>query len=507
MAGKEALIDAPTVTVMSLGFPIWLRAAHILNVLFLSLLMRSGLEILSAHPRLYTNDDCRPGSEWLRFTKKQQVGDPVWTGRDEEVSFSSWIALPGHRSLGLGRHWHFASIVAWVATGVVYVVLLFTLDEWRRLVPTTWSVFPDAIRDARDYLSFRLPPEGDPYNALQQLTYFAVVFLLAPVSIVTGAAMSPAVAARFPWYTRIFGGRQRARSLHFLALVAFVLFTIGHTFMVLVHGLPSEWELIVLGVHTGEKTRALIVGASGLVVIFVIHAAATWSSRRWPRWTQHRLQVIDPLRRLLLHHLTSREAYPRSAWSAEPWVNGLPPNDDDYRALVDEGFASWRLEVGGLVEQPLALSLDDLRALPRESQGTKHVCIQGWSSIAEWTGVPMRAIIERCRPLPEARYAVFHALDDKALSEPVLGAGGYFYESIDLELAGHPQTLLAYEMNGEPLPVVHGAPLRLRVETQLGFKMVKYLRSIEFVASYAGLGEGQGGWREDVQHYSQEAGI
>src|SRR5680860_823072 len=105
---------------MLLDFPLWLRATHVLNILFLSLLVRSGLEILSAHPKLYWNDHCAPGSEWLRFTRKQMPKNQPWTGRDEEESFSSWIALPGHRSLGLGRHWHFASVIAWLLTGVVY---------------------------------------------------------------------------------------------------------------------------------------------------------------------------------------------------------------------------------------------------------------------------------------------------------------------------------------------------------------------------------------------------
>ena len=493
--------------VVALGFPVWVRATHILNILFLSLLMRSGLEILSAHPRFYLNDHCRRGSEWLRFTNKEQAGEPIWTGRDEEVSWSSWIALPGHRNLGLGRHWHFTTIVLWLLTGIVYVILLFTLDEWRRLIPTSWSIFPDAVHTAHTYLTLHLPPEGHPYNPLQQLAYAAVIFVLAPISILTGAAMSPAVAARFPWYTRIFGGRQAARSIHFLALVAFVLFTIGHTAMVVWHGLPHEWGLIVLGTERGEKTRALIVGATGLAVVFIIHVAATWSSRLWPRRMQGLFRVKDPLLRLLFHPLKSRQAYPRTAVSAEPWVNGVPPVEDSYHALVATGFSGWKLEVTGLVEQPLSLSLDDLHAMPAQTQGTKHVCIQGWSSIAEWTGVPVRDVLARCRPLPGARYAVFHALDDKATSEPVLGGTGHFYESIELDLARHPQTLLAYAMNGEPLPPEHGAPLRLRVETQLGFKMVKYLRAIEIVADYRDVGGGRGGWREDVQHYSHEAGI
>jgi len=138
-----------------------------------------------------------------------------------------------------------------------------------------------------------------------------------------------------------------------------------------------------------------------------------------------------------------------------------------YDAMARDQFTGWRLEVGGLVEQPLRLSLAELRQMPGQSQITKHVCIQGWTSTAEWTGVLLRDVIAQCRPLPRARYAVFHALDDKRLSEPALGAGGFFYETIDMELARRPQTLLAYAMNGSPLPVEHGAPLRLSVENPL----------------------------------------
>src|SRR5579871_2493655 len=107
------------------GFPVWIRATHILNVLFLSLLIRSGIEILSAHPKLYWHDDCRPGSEWLSFTRKRMPADALWTSRDEETACSSWIALPGRRNLGLGRHWHFLSLGAWVLTGLLYIACLF----------------------------------------------------------------------------------------------------------------------------------------------------------------------------------------------------------------------------------------------------------------------------------------------------------------------------------------------------------------------------------------------
>jgi DMSO/TMAO reductase YedYZ molybdopterin-dependent catalytic subunit/thiosulfate reductase cytochrome b subunit len=491
-----------------LDFPAWLRATHILNVLFLSLLMRSGIEILSAHPKLYWKDDCRPGSEWLSLTRKRQPEHELWTSRDEEESFSAWFALPGGRNLGLGRHWHFLSVAAWLLTGVAYVLCLFAFDEWRRLLPTSWAIVPHAWQALREYASLTLPPPGAPYNALQQLSYAAVVFLLAPLSIATGAAMSPAVAARFPWYTRLFGGRQAARSLHFLALLAFVAFTIIHTMMVVAHGLPREWAKIVLGVDGGHRQLAVVVGVTGLVVVACVHILATRCSLRWPRGTQHLLQVlVDPPKRLLLHHLTSRQQYRPDSISPYFRVNGRPPGDAAYDALARDDFSHWMLAVGGLVEQPLRLSLADLRQLPRHTQVTKHVCIQGWTAVAGWTGVLMRDVIELCRPLPDARYLVFYALDDKSVSEVDSGGPGQYYETIDLELARHPQTLLAYAMNDQPLSVAHGAPLRLRVETQLGFKMVKWLSAIEFVTDYRAIGQGQGGWREDNQHYSQTAAI
>lgn len=492
----------------ALDFPVWVRATHILNVLFLSLLIRSGVEILSAHPKLYWHDDCRPGSEWLSFTRKRMPADALWTSRDEEEGFSSWLALPGGRNLGLGRHWHFLSVAAWVITGLVYVVCLFAFDEWRRLLPTTWAVFPHAWQALRTYASLQLPPPGNPYNALQQLTYAAVVFLLGPLSFATGAAMSPAVAARFPWYTRLFGGRQAARSLHFLALLAFAAFTVGHTAMVVAHGLPQELVKIVLGVDAGHHRLGVIVGGFGLAVVAVTHILATRLSLRWPRRMQQLLQaVVDPPTRLLLRHLTSRQRYSPASISPYFRVNGRPPAEAAYAALARDDFAGWALAVVGLVEQPLRLSLTDLRQLPQQTQVTKHVCIEGWTAIAAWTGVPLRSLLALCRPLPEARYLVFHALDDKATSEVDSGGTGCYYETIDLELARHPQTLLAYAMNDRPLPLEHGAPLRLRVETQLGFKMVKWLRAIELVADYSAIGEGQGGWREDNQHYSQTADI
>ncbi len=210
---------------------------------------------------------------------------------------------------------------------------------------------------------------------------------------------------------------------------------------------------------------------------------------------------------VLFGHQYSVQHYQRTDISPSFWVNGRPPVEESYLAMARRQFADYTLTVGGMVERPLRLTLADLRTMPKQTQITKHCCIQGWSGIAEWSGVPLSHILGLCRPLPAVRYIVFHAFDNKTTSEPHAQGPGYFYGTIRLELASDPQTILAYEMNGQPLPLNHGAPLRLRVETQLGFTMVKYIRSIEFVESYESIGGGQGGWREDYQYFSQEAGI
>ncbi|WP_091735446.1 molybdopterin-binding protein [Phenylobacterium immobile] len=184
-------------------------------------------------------------------------------------------------------------------------------------------------------------------------------------------------------------------------------------------------------------------------------------------------------------------------------ANGtINPSDEAYRALAAAGFADWRLVVDGLVERPLALSLADLRARPARSQITRHDCVEGWSSIGKWTGAKLAAVLDEAGLKPEARYLVFHCAD--SLGGP--GPLGRYYESIDLIDARHPQTILAYEMNDAPLAVKHGAPVRLRVERQLGYKHAKYVMRIEAVADFAHIGAGKGGFWED-RGYEWYAGI
>jgi DMSO/TMAO reductase YedYZ molybdopterin-dependent catalytic subunit len=179
------------------------------------------------------------------------------------------------------------------------------------------------------------------------------------------------------------------------------------------------------------------------------------------------------------------------------------PTDPAYRALVDSGFANWTLPVGGLVEKPASFSLAELRAMPSRTQITRHDCVEGWSCIGKWKGVPLASVLERVVLKPEARYLVFTCADTL---EQTLDGTGRYYESIGLEDAFHPQTILAHEMNGEVLPVAHGAPLRLRVERQLGYKMAKYVMKIDAVDSFAALGRGKGGFWPD-RGYEWYAGI
>ncbi|MEW6373460.1 MAG: molybdopterin-binding protein [Pseudomonadota bacterium] len=185
-------------------------------------------------------------------------------------------------------------------------------------------------------------------------------------------------------------------------------------------------------------------------------------------------------------------------------VNGTSlPDSEEYAALLHGRFAGWRLQVDGLVVRPRQFSLAALKLMPSRTQITRHDCVEGWSAIGKWTGVPLAEVLRAVGLLPAARYVVFHCADEL---EKTLDGSGRYYESIDLVDAFHPQTLLAYGMNGRDLGVGHGAPLRLRVERQLGYKQAKYLMRIQVVDSLAALWGGQGGYWED-RGYEWYAGI
>ncbi|MDN5788990.1 molybdopterin-dependent oxidoreductase [Pseudorhodobacter sp.] len=195
--------------------------------------------------------------------------------------------------------------------------------------------------------------------------------------------------------------------------------------------------------------------------------------------------------------------YAESDRSPDFRTNGnTDPSTPEYHRHAAEGFANWKLQVGGIVKAPKAYSLADLKSLPARSQITRHDCVEGWSAIGGWTGVPLQVILDEVQLRPEARYIVFHCADSFGGLTPTP-----YYESIDLIDAFHPQTILAYGMNGGDLPTGHGAPIRLRVERQLGYKHAKFIMQIEAVASLDGIGRGKGGYWEDVGFYDWYGGI
>jgi DMSO/TMAO reductase YedYZ molybdopterin-dependent catalytic subunit len=175
------------------------------------------------------------------------------------------------------------------------------------------------------------------------------------------------------------------------------------------------------------------------------------------------------------------------------------PNTPDYNGWVADRFAGYRLNIGGLIDRPLSLSLAQLRSMPARTQTTRHDCVEGWSAIGQWTGPLLGTLLKAAALRRSARYVVFTCAD--------LFNGQPYYESIDTVDAFHPQTILAWAMNGAPLDVPHGAPLRLRVERQLGYKQAKYISAITAVASLDGIGKGRGGYWEDNVDYDWYAGI
>jgi len=256
------------------------------------------------------------------------------------------------------------------------------------------------------------------------------------------------------------------------------------------------------------RRSVLIAGGAGAAVLLgnfngltlspsfarVFHAVEDWT-----KISQRALLVPERLAR----EYTTADISP----SFKP--NGtIDPGTDDYSRHVAERFVNWRLQIDGMVDHPLSLSIHQLRRLPWRTQITKHDCVEGWTAIGQWSGVQVGLLLKAAGLRTDARYAVFHCADNLT-GEPAKGGAqspGQYYESIDLIDAFHPQTILAYAMNGRSLTVSHGAPLRLRVERQLGYKQAKYVQRIEIVRDFSSIAGGQGGYWED-RGYEWYAGI
>jgi len=479
------------------GFPAWLRICHWLNFFLLLFMIRSGIQILADHPRLYLNPDCTPGSEWFRLLGPVPL-DREYHAKEDTVALPGWLGLPGIRhSIGLARWWHFVFDTLWLANGLLVYVLLFTTGQWRRIVPVSLDVIPHTLSTALQYLSLDFPPPSGwlQYNGLQLLAYFTTVFIASPLALLTGIMQSPAVAAQLHLATG-FLNRQVARSLHFLVLGYFILFIVGHVGMVFITDPLNNLHHMTLG-DDGHSWAGFLVFSFIMGCTAVAWMVATPLTLKYPRKIQHigRAAIgwlLDGLERL-----RPVANYQEKDLSPYFWINGTPPASAEYQKHLQEGFRNYSLQVGGLVEKPLKLSYQQLRSMPKQEQITSHYCIQGWTGIAKWGGVRLKDIMKLVQPSPRARYVAFYSFAHGA------GQGrGLYYDVHKMEHMQHDQTILAYEMNGQDLPPSHGAPLRLRNELELGFKSVKWVQGVEFIESYAHLGQGEGGFNEDYEFYS-----
>ncbi len=483
------------------GFPWWVNLQHFVNLLFMMFIIRSGWQILVDHPRLYWTRHSRPGAEWVRMRPKSP-DNPLWTAKEDSVDLPKHVGLPGVRhTIGLARWWHFTVDIGWLLNGIVFYVLIFATPQWHHLVPTSWDVFPNALSTLIQYLSLDFPANDGwvAFNSLQLLAYFITLFVAAPLAMITGLGMSPALSTRFRRFSKVFH-LQFARSLHALVMVWFVVFIVAHVTMVFVTGARLNLNAM-FAARDGRGWLGVGIFAIAITLVLVAWFAASPFTVRHPRVVQAVGNAIaGPFQRRFEKVHLRQSKYTEKDISDYFWHNGTWPDTPEYKALQAGGFADYRLRIDGLVEEPMELDLEQLHALPYHEQITQHYCIQGWSGVAKWGGVSMSTILDLVKPLPQAKWVVFYSIADGS-------DGGVYYAAHTIEQMRGELAMLAYDFNGGPLTYGHGAPLRLRNEVQLGFRQVKWVKGIEFVESFDELGSGYGGYNEDHEYYGYSQSI
>ncbi|MBV8431702.1 MAG: molybdopterin-dependent oxidoreductase [Solirubrobacterales bacterium] len=483
------------------GFPWWTRAQHFFNLFFMLFIIRSGLQILADHPRLYFDRNSTPGRDWFRF-QKPVPEDRVWTSKEDSVRLPGWLGIPGLRhSIGLARWWHFVFDLLWLINGVIFYVLVFATGYWQRIVPTSWRVFPNALSTTIQYLSLNWPQDHGwvAYNGLQLLGYFFTVFIAAPLALLTGLLQSPAISNRVRFAGRRFN-HQLARTVHFWVLCWFLIFIFFHTTLVFTTQLLVNLNRITLGTNT-SGWGGFGLYALWMAIVIAAWVAATPLTLRRPRLIQRvGRSIVGPFQNLFEHLDPRPGEYTEKDIAPHLWPNGKMPTQEQYEQVAANDFAAYHLRIFGEVEHPVELTLEQVKALPRQEQITAHHCIQGWSGVAKWAGVPMRDLCDLVKPRPEVQYVVFYSFVEGP-------DGGLYYDAHKLEQMYHRLTILAYELNGAPLGLVHGGPLRLRNEVELGYKHVKWVQAIEFVQSLAHLGGRYGGYDADHEFFGYRAAI
>jgi len=487
--------DAPV------GLPAWLGWQHFLNLFLMIFIIRSGITIIADHPRFYWTRHSTPGKEWFRI-QNPVPPDPLYTAKQDSITVPDGVGLPGRRhSIGLARWWHLGVDTLWLLNGIVFLVLLLVTGQWMRLVPMSWDVFPNSLSVAIQYLSLDWPTENGwvNYNSLQVIAYFVTVFVAAPLALITGLGMSPALSTRFRKVSSVLS-IQVARSLHFLVLCWFLMFIVLHVTLVLTTGALRNLNHMYGSRDNGSWVGFWIFAAS-MVLLIAAWVAATPFTYRHPRVVQRvGYALIGPVQRLFEHLDSKPGQYTEKDISPYFWHNGKYPETPEYKELEAGNFVDYRLRVNGLVENPVELDLDQLRALPYHEQITQHFCIQGWSGVARWGGVSMQSILELVEPKPEAKWVIFYSF-------AVGPEGGIYYDAHPIEQMSYELTMLAYEMNGENVSFGHGAPLRLRNEVQFGFKHVKWIKGIEFVEHFSEVGGGLGGYNNDHEFFGYSQSV
>ena len=326
------------------------------------------------------------------------------------------------------------------------------------------------------------------------------MFIAAPLALITGLGMSPALSTRFRRISQVLS-IQTARSLHFLVLVWFLFFIVIHVALVFTTGLLHNLNHVYAGRDDASWVGFWVFAAS-MVIVVVGWVAATPFTLRHPRVVQRvGFALIGPAQRLFEHVDAKPGQYTEDDISPYFWHNGqLPRFSRVHGALQDGGFVDYRLRINGLVGEPAGTQ--PRRAARVAAPRADHPALLHPGLVRHrQVGWRVHADDHRPgRPQPDAKWVVFYSLGDGA-------DGGIYYDAHPIEQMSYHLTMLAYDMNDEPLSFGHGAPLRLRNETQLGFKQVKWIKGIEFVAHFAEIGGGYGGYNEDHEFFGYRQSI